>query len=110
MTKEERISYLTEKANAINEVGTVVAKYQRNVENIHYEVYGAEVEGYDGNPVYATNEFLVIEYNGGAKTIRSCNANSFSANFMEIARYLDSGYYNEKDYYDEVVSKKERII
>lgn len=40
-------------------------------------------------------EFLVLHLTGGAIEVRSASCNSNSANFREIGRMLDGGYYDE---------------
>lgn len=44
-------------------------------------------------------EFVVITYNGGARTVRNCNGNSYSAILDEINRYINSGYYSELEFF-----------
>lgn len=72
-----------------------IIKYQENVESITYDVF----EKID-DPEWH-QEFLVINYVEGARTIRPCNGNSYSAIFEEISRYLDHGRYDNEDYYSE---------
>jgi len=78
---------LINKVKFVKELNEAVSKNQANVESIEYRVY-THVNG-------CIQEYLVINYKGGARTVRNCNGNSTSAIFGEIARYLDSGYYNE---------------
>jgi hypothetical protein len=53
------------------------------------------------NYIDYTKEYLVINYKGGARTVRICSGNSYSAIFEEISKYLDRGYYAEEyDLYD----------
>ena len=92
MLTPERIETLSKKVNFVKALSAVIPAYQTNVESLHYDVFEDEETGYD-------YEYLVIEYVGGAKSYRSCNGNSISAIFEEIAGMLDSGYYaEERDY------------
>ena len=78
---------LLKKVNFIKELNAVITKYKSSIESIEYRVYETE-DGY-------TQEYLVITYDGGAMTVRNCNGNSISAIVEELAKYLDSGYYDE---------------
>ena len=81
---------LNNKVKFVNELNNVIPKYKTNVEFIEYRVYEHTEKGW-------TQEYLVINYNGGSKTVRNCNGNSFSSILQEVSRYLDSGYYDEVD-------------
>lgn len=78
------------KIKFVNDISTVVVPVQKNVESIQYRVF----ENLDHSSVVA--ECLVVIYKGGARTVRNCNGNSFSAIFSEIAKFLDHGYYDEE--------------
>lgn len=78
------------KVNFIEDLNRVIPKYQTNITLIEYIVYKQK---------QSTNwyqEFLVVNYTGGARSIRNCNGNSFSAIFEELSKLLDSGYYDEE--------------
>jgi hypothetical protein len=63
--------------------------------DVDYEVYCKEV-----NPeVLYFSEYLVVTFVGGGKSVRSANGNSHNANFREIGKLIDGGYYDEvRDY------------
>ena len=102
MLTPERIKILSKKVNFVKALSAVIPSYQTNVESLHYDVFEDEETGYD-------YEYLVIEYVGGAKSYRSCNGNSISAIFEEIAGMLDSGYYAEERDYNVIKSSCHKI-
>lgn len=80
---------LQKKVQFVKEISRSVAKVQKNIKNIEYRIYqNKEYEDWQ-------HEYLVVNYTGGARTVRNCNGNSCSAILEEIARYLRSGYYDE---------------
>lgn len=90
MLTESQIKSLTKKVYFVKGLNEVIPVYQTNVASLHYDVF---VNGayYD--------EYLVIDYVGGAHSYRRCNGNSISAICEEISGMLDSGYYaEERDY------------
>ena len=63
---------------------------------IIYEVFTKE---FNGNPIFY--EWIIVHFNGGAISARNVNGNSHTANFREIAKLIDGGYYTENnDYLD----------
>ena len=102
MLTPERIETLSKKVNFVKALSAVIPAYQTNVESLHYDVFEDEETGYD-------YEYLVIDYVGGAHSYRSCNRNSVSAIFEEIAGMLDSGYYAEERDYNVVKSSCHKI-
>ena len=58
-----------------------------------YSIFDFLKDKFDGKAYY--QEYLVITYDGGALGVRSCNGDSFTAIFEELAKMLDGGYYNE---------------
>lgn len=89
---------LKEKVDFVKEINDAVIKVQPNVIKMYYEVY--EYVEHPGN----FKEFLVIEYAGGAKTVRNCTADSCSAIVEEIGKYLHAGYYDEVANYNNFVN------
>lgn len=89
--------YLKEKVNFVKGLEQAVLPVQPNIVAIHYDVFAS-----NKNPNW-TNEYLVVEYKGGAKSARNCNMNSCSAIYAELAPLLtswcggkDVEYYNEE--------------
>jgi hypothetical protein len=65
-----------------------ITPFKTGIKSVEYHVFEHVDNGWK-------QEYLVINYDGGARTVRNCNGNSFSAIFEELAQYLDSGYYVE---------------
>lgn len=55
-------------------------------------------------------EFAVVTFVGGAKSVRCCTGNSNLANFEEISKLLDGGYYREVEWFDKLSATLERIF
>ena len=81
------------KIKFVEELNTLIPRYIDNVESVEYVVFRRE------HVSRFSQEYLVIHYIGGGKTVCSCNGNSFSAILEELAKYLDHGYYGELENY-----------
>lgn len=77
------------KISLIAELNQLLPKYIDNVESVEYSVFRHKAHDW-------IQEYLIINYVGGARTVRSCNGNSFSAILQELTRYLNSGNYAEE--------------
>jgi hypothetical protein len=65
------------------------------VVSVKYEVYKKEI---NEETTYFV-EYIVVNFTGGGKSVRNVNGNSHTANFREIGKLVDGGYYDEiKDY------------
>jgi hypothetical protein len=65
------------------------------VTSIDYEVYKKEIN--EDTTYFA--EYIIVNFFGGNKSVRLVNGNSCTANFREIGKLLDGGYYEEvRDY------------
>ena len=58
---------------------------------------------------YSVQEMLVIHYRGGAYAARNATHNSNSANFQEIGRLLNGGYYEENEALEQLESSAFRL-
>ena len=76
------------KIRFIKSLSPVITTFKTGIKSIEYVVFKHSEKGW-------TQEYLVVNYDGGAKTVRNCNGDSFSAVFEELSRFLDSGYYDE---------------
>ena len=84
---------MEKKVNFVKKLSEAIVKVQENVAGIEYRIYqNAE----PGNEEW-TEEYLVINYKGGARTVRNCCGNSCSAILEEISRYLNNSYYREEN-------------
>ena len=89
------------KVKFINDLNKVIPNYKTGIKKIEYRVFRYDFlkDEFGGKTYY--QEYLVITYDGGALGVRSCNGNSFTAIFEELAEMLDGGYYDEvKDLLD----------
>ena len=84
---------IRKKIEFVKELNAAITKVQPNVVAIRYRVLAHKVGKW-------YEEFLEIEYKGGAKTLRNCSGNSCSAILTEIARYLDHGMYDEIRFFE----------
>ncbi len=101
MTMEEKIKMYKEKKAFINGVNAAfqVGPKNHSVESVKYEVYSKQI-----NNEYVTNhtyyrEFLVVTFAGGAISVRTVTGNSSTANFREVGKLIDGGYYSEVEDY-----------
>lgn len=78
------------KIKFVKSLSESIVPFKSGVVSIDYRVFEYPEKGW-------TQEYLVINYDGGSKTVRNCNGNSFSSILQEVSRYLDSGYYDEVD-------------
>lgn len=99
---------LLNKVKAIKELNNVIPKYQRNIDNIEYELYEVHFE-YEGQERVNYEEFLVVRYRGGAYSAICCNGNSFYAIMAELVKVLDHGNYNHERY-EKVKEKAIKIV
>ena len=84
------------KIKFVRGLSNTIQAYQENIESVEYHVF--QHTGHNW-----TQEYLVVNYVGGAKSYRNCNGNSFSAVFDELSKLLDSGYYVEERNYNDYV-------
>jgi hypothetical protein len=92
MTIAEKIEMYKGKKAFVSAVSKAFEAYsaKTGVESVAYEVYRKT----DDNRDYFI-EYLVITFVGGGKSVRSANGNSLNANFSEIGKLIDGGYYEE---------------
>lgn len=67
-----------------------------SVTSIDYEVYRKEIN--EDTTYFA--EYIIVNFFGGGKSVRLVNGNSCTANFREIGKLLDGGYYEENRQYE----------
>lgn len=88
---------LLDKVAAIKELNSIIPKYQKNIENIEYEVYQFTFT-YNGRETIGYEEFLVVRYKGGAYSAICCDGNSFYAIMKELVEVLEHGNYDHERY------------
>jgi hypothetical protein len=98
LTLEERMHMYHGKKLFIDHISKVFEDeyLKSNVTKVDYEVYSKYNEEWD-ETYYA--EFVVVHFVGGGKSVRTISGNSNNANFREIAKLIDGGYYDELEYY-----------
>ncbi len=101
MNNEERITMFKEKKMFIDGLNAAfqISPKKHSIVSVNYEVYSKVI-----NNEYVTNhtyyqEFLVVIFDGGAISVRNVNGNSCTANFRELGKLLDGGYYEEVELY-----------
>lgn len=83
---------MEKKVNFVKELSEAIIKVQENVTGIEYRIYQNIEPGHED----WAEEYLIINYRGGARTVRNCYGNSCYAILEEISKYLEHGYYNEE--------------
>lgn len=99
MTLEEKLKMYREKKAFVADIDKVftVNSKGHSIAGISYEVWHKEHEQFGHEFV----EWVIVHYNGGAKSYIRATGNSNTANFRAIAEVLDHGNYNEVDVYCE---------
>ena len=83
------------KVKFVNDLNKVIPTYKTGIKKIEYKVFKCNHHTEEfGDQVYY-QEYLVVTYDGGAIGVKSCNCDSFTAIFEELAKMLDGGYYGE---------------
>ena len=97
MTITEKIEMYKGKKAFIKNVSKAFEATPRisSVTSIDYEVYRKEVN--EDTTYFA--EYIIVSFFGGSKSVRLVNGNSCTANFREIGKLLDGGYYEENIQY-----------
>lgn len=97
MTIEEKLRMYREKKNFIYDISFAFIKNPKghSVEEITYELLHKKVEDND-----YFNEWIIVHFEGGAKSYRYVNCNSNLANFRAIGEIADGGYYGEQGAYE----------
>lgn len=97
MTIEERIKMYKSKKLFIDNISRALEVSNTNVMRVDYEVL---TKFNDVFKIDVYNEFIIVTFVGGAKSVKSTSGNSDSANFREIGKLIDGGYYDEVRYYE----------
>lgn len=101
MNNEERITMFKEKKMFIDGLDAAfqISPKKHSVESVDYEVYSKVITNeYVTNHTYY-QEFLVVTFDGGGISVRNVNGNSSTANFRELGKLIDGGYYDEVGFY-----------
>ena len=88
-------SIIPNKVKFVNDLNKVIPTYKTGIKKIEYRVFKREHRTEEfGDQVYY-QEYLVVTYDVGAIDVKSCNGDSFTAIFEELAKMIDGGYYDE---------------
>lgn len=100
MTQEEKLKELKGKRDFVAKINDAFAirPAGSSVASVEYEVYHKKIN--DVMDYY--QEYLVVTFSGGAISVRVANGNSNTANFREIGKLIDGGYYSEVRDYNEL--------
>ena len=104
MTVEEKLEMYKGKKAFIDSISRVFEENNTNssVVSVNYEVYHKEVVR-DENTYQSYREFVVVNYVGGGKSVKTVSGNSNTANFRVIGTMLDGGYYDEVQDYNSLI-------
>ena len=90
MTIVEKIKMFEGKKAFVTGISKAFEAHKTGIEFIEYEVYQKVVD----DCTYF-KEYVVVTFNGGGKSVRNVGGNSHTANFREIGKLIDGGYYDE---------------
>lgn len=101
LTMDQRMQMYRGKKRFIDNISKVfeAERLMSNVERVDYEVYSKLSP--DGHDTWYT-EFVVVTFVGSGKSVRVISGNSNNANFREIGKLIDGGYYDELEFYKRV--------
>lgn len=99
-TYEETIEMLKEKQTFIKNLNKVFKEGPAgsSVIEVKFEAYKKEFSEAAGKVTFY-EEFLVVTFKGGTRSVRRAGGNSNHANFRELGALIDGGYYSELDFY-----------
>ena len=99
MTVEEKLKMYREKKKFIADLNRALTSNPNghSVNEICYEVWHKESEQFGHDFV----EWIIVRYDGGAKSVLHANGNSNTANFRAIGEVLDNGRYSDNYWYDD---------
>lgn len=104
MTNLDRKDRLQNKVQFVNKLSEAITAGIPGISRVEYAVLE-----YPDRP-NCVEEFAVVIFAGGAKSVRCCTGNSNLANFEEISKLLVGGYYNEVEWFDRLSATLDRIF
>lgn len=92
MTIAEKIEMYKRKKQFVDDISNVLGMrtHRLGIMMVEYEVY----RKMDDNRDYFV-EYLVVVFDGGGLSVRHATGNSNLANFQELGKLIDGGYYDE---------------
>ena len=106
-----RLNELYHKQMVVKKLSSVMSKMAETYAGAIGSCSGCELRVYliPKGDSYSVQEMLVIHYRGGAYAARNATHNSNSANFQEIGRMLNGGYYGENEALEKLESSAFRL-
>lgn len=103
MTIEEKIEMYKGKKAFIDNISRAFEARPSGstVDSVEYEVYRKDME--DDRAFF--EEFLIVNFFGGSKSVRVANGNSNTANFRALGTLIDGGYYDEICNYESLADR-----
>lgn len=97
MTTKEKFEMYKSKESFIAYIDRAFKAHPENssIAKVEYEVFEKEL-----NDDKYFQEFIVVTFNGGARSVRNANCNSNMANLVELGKLVKGGYYDEVEYYN----------
>ena len=102
ITADEKIRELREKKAFVDALSAAfnVVPGTHSVQKVELEVYSKKITNEYVTDYMYYQEYLVVTFKGGAKSVRNSNGNSNTANLRELGKLVDGGYYVELDAYN----------
>lgn len=96
MTFSEQIEMFKNKQSFIDYISKAFETNLANeaVTKVEYELY---TKDFNGEPVF--QEYLVVTFKSGMKSVRSINCNSNMTNLVELGKLVNGDYYDEMSDY-----------
>lgn len=93
MTIDEKLKMYREKSGFIADIDKLFTRNSKghSIAEISYEVWHKESEQCEHDFI----EWIIVSYNGGAKSYLRATGNSNTANFRAISEVLDHGFYED---------------
>lgn len=108
MTNAEKLMLFKEKKDFIENLNKAFQTFPKDsaVASVAYEVYAKKVN----EDVTYYQEYLVVTFFGGAKAVRNANGNSNPANFKELGKLVEGGYYDEVQSYETLAERGYELV
>lgn len=108
---DPRLNELYHKQGLVKKLSSIMSRGAEGYASAVGSCVGCELRVYliPKGDSYAVQEMLIIHYRGGAYAARNASHNSNSANFQEIGKLLNGGYYEENESLEALESSAFRL-
>lgn len=105
---KEKIQMYKRKESFIKNLSSVFETTETGttVTSIEYEVYSKQIREDYTHFV----EYITVNFNGGAKAVRTATGNSNTSNFRAVGELLEGGCYSDYQFYTEITSKGFELV